>query len=58
MMTVRLSELEKLLAKSKSVSTPIGRGLTMDFRSAEEFRALEEENRMVRHLRRHRLAFM
>jgi dynactin 1 len=48
MMTARLSELEKLLAKSKNVSTPVGRGPAMDFRSSAEFHALEEENRMVR----------
>lgn len=50
MMTARLSELEKLLAKSKSVSTPVSRGTTLDFRSSEEISALQEENRMVSHL--------
>ena len=51
MLTARLSEIEKLLAKTQNVGTPVGRGPSFDFRSSDEFSALQEENRMVRHLR-------
>lgn len=40
----RLSELEKLIAKSTSIQ--MGRGI--DFRSSEEYNNLQEENRVVR----------
>jgi hypothetical protein len=46
-LTARLSELEKLLAKSSTPGTPINRSSAMDFRSSDEFRALEDENRML-----------
>ena len=42
----RLSELERLLAKSNS--TPVGRGAHFDFRTSEEYSNLREENRVVR----------
>lgn len=40
----RLSELEKLIAKS--TSSQLGRGV--DFRNSEEYNNLQEENRVVR----------
>ena len=45
MQNARLSELEKLIAKSSS--TPIGRGKNFDFTSSEEYNNLQEENRVV-----------
>ena len=49
MLSARLSELEKLLAKSSTSTpgTPINRSSAMDFCSSDEFRALEDENRML-----------
>lgn len=47
MQNARLSELEKLVAKSNS--TPIGRSKgNFDFASSEEYNNLKEENRVVR----------
>ena len=47
MQNARLSELEKLVAKSNS--TPIGRFKgNFDFASAEEYNHIKEENRVVR----------
>lgn len=45
MQNARLSELEKLVAKSSA--TPIGRGKKMEFASSEDYNALKEENRVV-----------
>lgn len=46
MQNARLSELEKLVAKSSS--TPIGgRGKNFDFASSDEYNNLKEENRVV-----------
>jgi hypothetical protein len=45
MQHARLSELEKLVAKSSA--TPVGRGKKLDFQSNEEYNALKEENRVV-----------
>ena len=45
MQNARLSELERLIAKSNS--TPVGRGNNFDFRSSDEYNELQEENRFV-----------
>jgi hypothetical protein len=45
MQNARLSELEKLVAKSSA--TPVGRGKKLDFTSSEDYNALKEENRVV-----------
>jgi hypothetical protein len=45
MQNARLSELEKLLAKSSA--SPVGRGKSSDLKSSEEFNSLKEENRVV-----------
>lgn len=45
MQNARLSELEKLLAKSSA--SPLGRGKASDLKSSEEFNSLKEENRVV-----------
>lgn len=45
MQNARLSELEKLLAKSNSGA--LGRGTASDLKSSEEFNSMKEENRVV-----------
>lgn len=46
--SVRLSELETLIAKNASSPMGGGRGRkALDFRSSEEFNAMQEENRVV-----------
>jgi hypothetical protein len=65
MQNARLSELEKLLAKSSVKS--LGRGKASDLKSSEEFNSLKEENRVVSltyevrgasHYMRHSLTFV
>lgn len=49
MQAARLSELEKLMAKSNAGG--ISRGQSLDVRSSDEFNKLQEENRVVSELR-------